>query len=104
MVVFRWLSVVLIVVAVMLLGADLVGTLEKKFVVLRSMQDILILFSYDAKQALVVNFPPQLVNAAVMVVDTPGWLTLAFLAFVLAIIAPSSKPVRPLPPPPPIPR
>jgi len=104
MVVFRWLSVVLIVVAVMLLGADLVGTLEKKVVVLRSLHDILILFNYDAKQALVVNFPPQAANAAVMIIEAPGWLTLAILAFFFAVVAPASKPVRPLPPPPPIPR
>jgi hypothetical protein len=38
----------------------------------------------------------------VMVLDAPGWLTLAFLAFSFAMIAPSSKPVRPLPPAPPI--
>ena len=104
MVIFRWLSVVFIVVAVMLLGADLVGTLEKKFVVIRSLHDILILFNYDAKQVLILNFPPQLVNAGVMILDAPGWLTLAILSFFFAVIAPASKPVRPLPPPPPIPR
>ena len=65
------------------------------------------LVGHDLGGLLALNLAieaPQLVNAAVMVVDTPGWLTLAFLAFVFAIIAPSSKPVRPLPPPPPIPR
>jgi hypothetical protein len=104
MVIFRWLSLILIVMAVMLLGADLVGTLEKKAVVIRSLHDVLILFGYDAKAALIASLPPQVLNVAVTVVEAPSWLTLAFLAFSLAVIAPSSKPARPLPPPPPIPR
>ena len=104
MVIFRWLSLVLIVMAVMLLGADLVGTLEKKVVVIRSLHDVLALFGYDAKTALITNLSPHLLNVAVMIVEAPSWLTLTFIAFTLAIIAGSSKPVRPLPPPPPIPR
>jgi hypothetical protein len=102
MVVFRWFSLVLIVVAVMLLGADLVGTLEKKAFVIRSLHDVLVLFNYNAKDAMVVSFPSQLLNLTVVIVDAPGWLTLATLAFFFAIISPSSKQVRPLPPAPPI--
>lgn len=104
MFIFRWLSIVFIVTAVMLLGADLVGTLEKKAVVIRSLEQVLTLFNYDAKQALVLNFPLQVANVVVTIIEAPGWLTLAFLAFVFAVLAPSPKPVRPLPPPPPIPR
>ncbi len=62
MFIFRWLSIVFIVTAVMLLGADLIGTLEKKALVIRSLQNVLLLFNYDATQALVANFPPQLVQ------------------------------------------
>ena len=102
MVVFRWLSLILIVLAVMLLGADLVGTLEKKSVVIRSLQDVLILFTYDAKEAAIAGLPPQILNLVVMIIEAPGWLTLAFFAFFFAIIAPASKNVRPLPPAPPI--
>ena len=104
MFIFRWLSIVFIVTAVMLLGADLVGTLEKKALVVRSLQNVILLFNYDATQALVANLPPQVVNVSVMIVETPGWITFSLLAFVFAVIAPSGKPVRPLPPPPPIPR
>ena len=104
MVIFRWLSLILIVLAVMLLGADLVATLEKKAFVVRSFHDVLALFGYDTKQFLIVNLPPQLLTVAVTVVEAPGWLTLATFAFFFAIIAPSSKKVRPLPPPPPLPR
>jgi hypothetical protein len=104
MFIFRWLSIVFIVTAVMLLGADLVGTLEKKALVIRSLQSVLLLFNYDATQAFVANFPRQLVQVAVFIVEAPGWITFSLLAFVFAILAPAPKPVRPLPPPPPIPR
>jgi hypothetical protein len=104
MFIFRWFSIVFIVTAVMLLGADLVGTLEKKAIVIRSLQNVFMLFNYDATQALVTSFPPQLVRLSVFILDAPGWITLSLLAFFFAVIAPSGKPVRPLPPPPPIPR
>ena len=104
MFIFRWLSIVFIVTAVMLLGADLVGTLEKKALVIRSMQTVLLLFNYDATQAMIASFPPQVVRVTVMVIEAPGWITLSLLAFVFAVVAPTPKPVRPLPPPPPIPR
>ena len=104
MFIFRWFSLIFIVVAVMLLGADLVGTLEKKALVIRSFQDVLVLFDYDAREALVASFPPQVVNVTVTIIEAPSWLMLAILAFFFAVIAPSSKQVRPLPPPPPIPR
>lgn len=104
MFILRWLSLVLIVLAVMLLGADLVGTLEKHVLVVRSLQDVILLFSYDTKAALITNFPLQVVAVGERILDAPGWLVFAIISFFFAIIAPSSKAVRPLPPPPPIPR
>ena len=104
MFIFRWLSIVFIVTAVMLLGADLVGTLEKKALIIRSLQNVLMLFNYDATQTFVANLPPQLVQVCVFVVEAPGWITFSLLAFFFAVMAPTPKPVRPLPPPPPIPR
>jgi hypothetical protein len=103
MVVFRWLSIVFVVLAVMLLGADLVGTLERKVVVIRSIQDVLALFNYDAKAALGDN--TSLMSAVIAsLIGWPGWLMMAFWGFAFAVIAPAPKVVRPLPPPPPIPR
>jgi hypothetical protein len=104
MVIFRWLSLVLVAMAVMLLGADVVGTLEKKTVVIRSLNEIILLFNYNSKQEMIANFPPQVLNLAVTITDWPGWLLFAFFGFAFALIAPSSRQVRPLPPPPPIPR
>ena len=104
MLIFRWLSLILVAMGVMLLGADVVGTLEKKVVVIRSLNEIILLFNYDARQEMIANFPPQVLNLAVTIIDWPAWLLFAFFGFACALIAPSSKQVRPLPPPPPIPR
>jgi hypothetical protein len=104
MFIFRWLSIVLIVLAVMLLGADLIGTLEKKVLVIRSLHDVMVLFNYDATKAMVANFPSAVLGLTVGLISLPGWATLSVLAFVFAVIAPTPKPYRPLPPPPPIPR
>jgi len=104
MVVFRWISLILVCVAVMLLGADLVATLEKKVVVIRSLNDVILLFSYDARQEMVASWPTSLLTVGVTFIDWPGWLIFAFFGFACALFAPSSKQVRPLPPPPPIPR
>ena len=104
MFIFRWLSLILIVLAVMLLGADLVGTLEKHVLVLRSLQDVILLFSYNMKDSLIANAPLQVVVVVLRIIESPGWLVFGIFSFLFAIIAPSSKSVRPLPPPPPIPR
>ena len=104
MFIFRWFSLILIVLAVMLLGADLVGTLEKHVLVVRSLQDVVMLFGYDTKESLIANFPQQLVVVGDRILASPGWLVFGIVSFLLAVIAPSSKAVRPLPPPPPIPR
>jgi hypothetical protein len=104
MFIFRWLSLILIVLAVMLLGADLIGTLEKHALVLRSLQDVVLLFGYNMKDALIGNAPEQIVVVVLKIIESPGWVVFAIVSFLFAIIAPSSKVVRPLPPPPPIPR
>jgi len=106
MFIIRWLSLVLIVIALMLLGADVVSTLEKHGeLVIRSLEQILMLFGIDAKLAVQSNFPPQLANVCVTVIGWPAWATFGVLGVILALIAPAPrKPSRPLPSPPPIAR
>jgi hypothetical protein len=104
MVVFRWLSFVFVVAAVMLLGADLVGTLEMKGIIIRSVYDVLALFNYDARPALVGDDLSLASSVTDSLLSWPGWLMMAFWGFVFAVIAPARRDVRPLPPPPPIPR
>jgi hypothetical protein len=103
MVVFRWISIVLVILAVMLLGADLVGTLERKAVIIRSLNDVFGLFGYDPEAAL-TNDVSLMAAVIASLIGWPGWLMMAFWGFVFAVIAPAPKAVRPLPPPPPIPR
>jgi hypothetical protein len=104
MIVFRWMSIVLVAVAVMLLGGDLVTTLEKKAVVVRSLNDVMLLFGYDARATLFESLPPLVFAVVDSLISWPGWLIMAFWGFVSAVIAPAPRAVRPLPPPPPIPR
>ena len=100
MVVFRWLSLLLMVMAVMLLGADVVGTLEKKAIVVRSLHDILVLFHYDARPGLIEMLPVDIANASLVVIGSPGWLLIGFLGIVFAIFVPRPKPIpRPQAPP-----
>ncbi len=106
MFIIRWLSVILIVVSLMLLGADVVNTLEKHGeLVVRPLEAIIMLFGYDAKAAIQGSFPPQLANVCLPIIAWPGWLIVGSVGVVLALLAPAPRPaVRALPPAPPIPR
>ena len=105
MFIIRWLSVVLIVISLMLLGADVVNTLEKHGeLVIRSLETIIMIFGYDAKGAIQGNFPPQLANVCLAVIAWPGWLTIGGLGVVMAVIAPQPRSARRSAPVPPISR
>jgi hypothetical protein len=103
MFIIRWLSLVLIVIAVMLLGADLVSTLEKHALFIRSVEQILMLFGADAKLAVQSNFPSLIANVYTTLIGWPGWAMFGLLGVIFALIASTPrKPSRPLPSPPPI--
>jgi len=105
MFIIRWFSLVLMVIALMLLGADLVNTLEKHGeLVIRSLEQVLMLFSIDAKLYVQTNFPPQLANACIMMIGWPSWVILGVLGVILALIAPATKKPVKAPPTPPISR
>ena len=97
MFVVRWFSIVLVVIAVMLLGADLVSTLEMKTMVFRSLNQVVILFGFDMKRALLANGPSPLADATVYIIGLPAWLMFGFLSFVFS--QPTPKPTRSLPAP-----
>jgi len=101
----RWLSLVLIVIAAMLLGVDLVSTLEKHALFIRSIEQILMLFGADAKLAVQANFPALIANVCTTLIGWPGWAMFGVLGVIFALIAlPPRKPSRPPPSPPPIAR
>ena len=92
MFIIRWFSLVLMVVALMLLGADVVNTLEKHGeLVMRSLEQILMLFAIDSKLWVQNNLPPQLANVCITIISWPSWLTFGVLGVILALIAPATK-------------
>jgi len=117
MVIFRIVGLVLIVVALMLLGADVVSTLEKGGeTVIRSLDQILLLLGVDANAWAQRQSSPALSGAFSMILSWPGWAVLGFPGALLGMIAsgprgtrhtlpaprPSPLPPRaPSPPPPP---
>ena len=102
MFIIRWFSLVLMVVALMLLGADVVNTLEKHGeLVMRPLEQILMLFAIDSKLWVQTNLPPQLANICILILGWPSWLTFGVLGVILALIAPATKkPAKKQAPPP----
>jgi hypothetical protein len=105
MVVFRWLSLVLIVLALMLLGADIVSTLEAAGgTVVRSLDRVLLLVGFDAKPWVQTKFPPGVANAFLAILSTPGWVTFGIIGVILVLIVPArrARHAHEAPPSPPI--
>ena len=102
MVIFRLFSVVLVVLALMLLGADVVSTLEKNGeAVIRSLDQILLLMRVDATPWLQQKLPPQAANVGVAILSWPGWAVLGVPGTLLGMltgVAPWER--RRVPPPP----
>jgi len=106
MVIFRLIGFLLIVFALMLLGADVVSTLEKQGeTIIRSLDQILLLFGADATPWLERTLPPQAANGALVLLSWPGWAVLGIPGAVLGMIASGPRKKRYTPPPaPPISR
>ncbi len=103
MFIVRWLSIFLVVVAVMLMGADLVSTLEKGgALVIRPFGQILILLGFNASTWAQTSLPPQLVSAAQAVLSWPGWLVVGVPGGLLAALSPPSPEKESVPETPPI--
>jgi hypothetical protein len=105
MIVFRLIGFTLIVLALMLLGADLVSTLEKNGdTVIRSLDQILLLLRADPKPWLQQQLSPSFANAAFVVLSWPGWAVLGIIGVILGMLgAGHREPRSPLSPPAPPP-
>ena len=102
MAIFRFLSLVLIVVALMLLGADVVTTLEKGGVtVVRSFDQILMLFGIKAQDALPENTPVPFVALWMTLLSWPGWGVIGVPGTLLGIVTAGPRKRKPPPPTPP---
>jgi hypothetical protein len=103
MLIFRVIGLFLIVVALMLLGADLVSTLEKNGgTVIRSFAQILLLLGADPADWIQQRSPPLVANILLGILSAPGWAVFGIPGILLAMLGgPSRNKGRAPPPPPP---
>ena len=103
MVIFRLISVFLIVAALMLLGADMVTALEHTDgMIPRSLNQILILFGFDLAAWLAQTLPLQFAELCVTIVSWPGWAVIGVPGLVLGLLTAGRGDRRPPKPTPPI--
>ena len=104
MAILRVISVFLIVIALMLLGADVVSSLEQSGgTVVRSFNHILMLCGFDAEVWFVQNLPPQVAEICTDIFSAPAWVVIGGLGTLLGLISAgrsgrSSRLPPPLPP------
>ena len=88
MIVLRLLGLFLIVLALMLLGADVVSTLEKNGdIVIRSLDQILMLFGIDAVPWFGRTAGLQFGRVMAVVLSWPGWAVLGLPGVLLGMLA-----------------
>jgi hypothetical protein len=105
MVVIRWLSLVLLVLALMLLGADSVTSLEQQAgFKIRSLDTILLLFNADLKPWVMATFSGSAQNAITSLLAAPAWAVAGVLGVVFSVLTPNRriKAVKDAPPAQPI--
>ena len=99
--ILRVTSVFLIVIAMMLLGADVVSSMEQAGgTVVRSFNHILMLFGFDAGLWFVQNLSPQFADVCIGIFSLPGWAVIGVLGTLLGLLTAGWSDRRPpLPPP-----
>ncbi|HEX3486590.1 MAG TPA: hypothetical protein VHT51_16140 [Micropepsaceae bacterium] len=104
MVIFRLIGFILIILSLMLLGADLVSTLEKNGgTVIRSLDQILMLLGVDASAWAEQTLPPQIAGGLGTIISWPGWAVLGVPGALLSMIGGGPPKNRHVPPPSPPP-
>src|SRR6266567_8299642 len=102
MTILRLISILFIIVAVMLLGADVVSALEETDEMIpRSLNHILVLCGFDAMEWLAQNLPLQFAQLCITVVSWAGWAVIGVRGVVLGLPTAGRtkhRPPKPLPP------
>jgi hypothetical protein len=94
----RYSSLVLIAIGLMLLGADIISTLEMKAIVLRSLDHVLELFQTSPKAWVEAHRPAWWAGVLGTVLVAPAWLLPAVFGGLLALLSNrKKKPARPPP-------
>jgi hypothetical protein len=83
MVFLRFLAVLFIVLALMLLGADAVSSLEKSDVVIRSLTQVLALLDADPTRWLETTLPSGVAGIIETILSWPGWAILGVLGLAI---------------------
>ena len=92
MVVIRWLSLVFLVLALMLLGADIVTSLEAQAgFKIRSLDTILLLFNADLKAWVLATFSGSVQNALTSLLAAPAWAVTGVLGVVFSVLTPNRR-------------
>lgn len=101
MTILRVTSVFLIVIALMLLGADVVSSLEQSGgTVVRSFSHILMLFGFDADLWFTQTLPPQIAEICIDIFSGPCWAVIGVSGTVLGLLTAGwSERHPPVPPP-----
>jgi hypothetical protein len=103
MLIFRVIGLFLIVVALMLLGADVVSTLENNAgTTIRSFAQILALFGADTN-TWVERSPPLIAGVLAAVFSWPGWAVVGIPGVLFGMMGGSARKKHRAPPPPPPP-
>lgn len=88
MLIFRLFGLLLIVLALMLLGADVVSTLEKSGeIVIRSFEQILLLLGIDALPWFERKLGPQFAQGMATIFSWPAWAVLGVPGAILGMLA-----------------
>ena len=84
MFVFRLIALTSLVFALMMMGADIISTMEMGGgVVVRSLSQVMMLFGFDASNIIQAILPQSAVGFGMMLIDWPGWLTLGVFGLLL---------------------
>jgi hypothetical protein len=89
LVVLRLFALILLVVALMLLGADVVSTFELggQFVT-RSLETIVVLLSgVNLSEWIEATFPAAMASILIAICHLPGWLSTGVLGVLLAFLS-----------------
>ena len=85
MVAFRFISWFLVAVALMLLGADAISSLETGAVEMRSVAEVLSLFGLNAP-ALIAAAPGGVSQALAAVLGVPLWAVFGVIGVILVLV------------------
>jgi hypothetical protein len=84
---FRFIAIVLLVLAFLFLGGDVVSSLEKGDMVMRGLTEGLALFGADPTAWIERTFPSGVADIFKMVMSWPAWATLGVLGLVIGALS-----------------